>query len=60
MTRLCPTPTCRRPLDAESIGRRPGIVVGYCSHCDLVVMPGAELATVLDFPRSSSDRTESA
>ena len=56
--RLCPN--CHRALEAERVGRRPTVIVGFCPNCDLVVMPGGELAAVIDFPRSSQDRQDLA
>jgi Zn-finger nucleic acid-binding protein len=47
-------------MDIEPIGRRPAVLVNYCPRCDLVVLPGAALAEVIEFPRSSQDRRDLA
>jgi ferredoxin len=49
--------TCQQRLEEETIGGKPGVVVGYCLHCDVIVMPGSEAhPPPPEYPRCSGDR----
>jgi hypothetical protein len=55
--------TCLRghDLEIETIGRKPGIVCGYCPSCDVVYLPDAlhdARPLPAPIPISSADRRE--